>query len=38
MKTETIRELIREGALLVAPVRPRNVRDIPRIRAALGAR
>jgi hypothetical protein len=38
MKTETIRELIQEGALLTAPVRPRSARDIPRIRAALGAR
>jgi hypothetical protein len=35
MRTEKIRELVEQGALLVAPVRPRSTRDIPAIRAAL---
>jgi len=37
MNKKEIRKLIDEGALLVAPVRPRSVADIPRIRAALAA-
>jgi hypothetical protein len=35
MPRDTIRQLINEGVLLVAPVRPRSANDVPRIRAAL---
>jgi hypothetical protein len=35
MRPDTIRQLIDEGILLVAPVRPRSANDVPRIRAAL---
>jgi hypothetical protein len=35
MRTEKIRELVEQGVLLVAPLRPRGTRDIPAIRAAL---
>ena len=37
MKREVIRQLIAEGVLLVAPLRPRGAGDLPRIRAALRA-
>jgi hypothetical protein len=37
MNKDHIRNLIDEGVLKVAPVRPRSVADIPRIRAALAA-
>jgi hypothetical protein len=37
MNTDQIRKLIDDGVLKVAPVRPRSVADIPRIRAALVA-
>ena len=35
MRRDTIRQLVEEGVLLVAPYRPRNTRDLPRIRAVL---
>jgi hypothetical protein len=35
MPRDTIRQLIEEGVLLVAPYRPRSARDVPRIRAVL---
>ena len=37
MRTETIRHLVEQGVLLVAPFRSRSPRDIPAIRAALAA-
>jgi hypothetical protein len=37
MRSEKIRELVEQGILLVAPLRPRSRRDIPAIRAALAA-
>jgi hypothetical protein len=37
MRAEKIHELGEQGVLLVAPFRPRSVRDIPAIRAALAA-
>jgi hypothetical protein len=35
MRRDTIRQLVEEGVLLVAPYRPRSTRDLPRIRAVL---
>ena len=35
MRRDIIRQLIDEGVLFVAPLRPRSVNDVPRIRAAL---
>ena len=35
MRPDTIRQLIDEGVLRVAPLRPRSISDVPRIRAAL---
>ena len=37
MRSQKIRELIEQGVLLVAPLRPRSARDIPVIRAALAS-
>jgi hypothetical protein len=35
MRRDIIRQLIEDGVLRVAPLRPRSLSDVPRIRAAL---
>jgi hypothetical protein len=37
MRSDKIRELVEQGVLLVAPLRPRSPGDVPAIRAALSA-
>jgi hypothetical protein len=37
MRNDNIRELVEQGVLRVAPVRPRGPRDAAAIRAALAA-